>query len=233
MRGKKSFERIKLLLMIIAVGAVMAGTHEVGEYLYAHMDWEHTETAGKIGKTLVVVDSGHGGSDPGKVGINGVLEKDVNLKISKKLKTFLEKKNVEVIMTREDEGGLADSKVEDMKKRVSVINEEKPALTVSIHQNSYSQEAIHGAQVFYYTHSAEGERAAQIMQKALLAADPDNRRQPKANDTYYMLRRTESPVIIVECGFLSNREEAQRLSEEAYQEKIAEAVSEGVLGYIR
>ena len=219
----------------------MFTSHKLGEYLYGHAGEADVETAGSIideneentDKIRIVVDSGHGGSDPGKVGINGALEKDVNLKIAKKIEKLLEKNHVQVIMTREDENGLADSKVEDMKKRVSIINEKKPVLAVSIHQNSYGQESIHGAQVFYYSHSKEGEAAAQVMQEALLSIDPGNKRQAKANDTYYMLKKTEVPLIIVECGFLSNQEEAEKLVTEEYQMKIAEAVCEGVLGYIR
>ncbi len=167
--------------------------------------------------------------DPGKVGINKALEKDLNLQISMKVKTILEKQGITVLMTREDENSIADSKVEDMKKRVSIINEKKPDLAVSIHQNSYSGESIHGAQVFYFTHSAEGEKMAKTMQESLLSADPDNTRQAKANDTYYMLKKTSPPVIIVECGFLSNQEEADKLITDEYQNILAEAIANGVL----
>ncbi len=85
-----------------------------------------------------------------------------------------------------------------------------PQAAVSIHQNSYQDEQIRGAQVFYYSHSEEGKRMAEQMQKALLTVDETNTRQAKANDTYYLLKRTEVPTIIVECGFLSNPEEAER-----------------------
>ena len=137
-----------------------------------------------------------------------------------------------MIMTREDEGSLAGSKSEDMQKRVSIINEKKPALAVSVHQNSYSSEEVHGAQVFYYTNSAEGGKAARIMQEALLDVDGDNKRKEKANDTYYMLKRTDVPVIIVECGFLSNRAEADLLVTEEYQDRLAEAIAKGILEYM-
>ena len=104
-------------------------------------------------------------------------------------------------------------------------------LAVSIHQNSYSSEEVHGAQVFYYSHSTEGERAAKIMQEILRDVDKGNTRQAKANDIYYMLKRTEVPVIIVECGFLSNRQEAALLITEEYQEKMAQAIAQGILEY--
>ena len=180
-----------------------------------------------------MVDAGHGGTDPGKVGVDGSLEKDINLAVAERLKTYLEQDDVKVIMTRETDTGLyseTDSrkKMADMNRRCQIINETSPALTVSIHQNSYHEEGIHGAQVFYYSHSSDGEKAAVIMQKALLAVDSDNTRQAKANDTYYMLKRTEFPTVIVECGFLSNNEEAEKLVTKEYQQQLAEAITQGI-----
>lgn len=225
--------KLGIILMIAILTGVVIGSQRLGEYLYEQTDVENEiATAGDTAEMVVVVDSGHGGSDPGKVGINGAIEKDVNLKIAIKLKSLLEKQGIKVIMTREDENGLADSKVEDLKKRVSIINQEKPLLAVSIHQNSYQGESIHGAQVFYFTHSQEGEKAAKIIQEALLEADSENTRSAKANDTYYMLKKTEVPVVIVECGFLSNQKEADLLVTEEYQQKVAEAVVKGIIKYI-
>lgn len=195
-------------------------------------DADAEETAAETSEPVIVVDAGHGGSDPGKIGINDAQEKDVNLIIAVKLQKMLKEKGIKVIMTREDENGLADSKVEDLKARVAVINKNSPDLAVCIHQNSYSDERIHGAQVFYYTHSAEGEKAALIMQEALLEIDPENSREAKANTTYYMLKTTKPPVLIVECGFLSNREEAEKLVTDEYQEQVAEAVTKGILEYL-
>lgn len=225
--------KLGIILMIAILTGVVIGSQRLGEYLYEQTDVENEiETAGDTAEMVVVVDSGHGGSDPGKVGINGAIEKDVNLKIAIKLKSLLEEQGIKVIMTREDENGLADSKVEDLKKRVSIINQEKPLIAVSIHQNSYQGESIHGAQVFYFTHSQEGEKAAKIIQEALLEADSENTRSAKANDTYYMLKKTEVPVVIVECGFLSNQKEADLLVTEEYQQKVAEAVVNGIIKYI-
>ncbi|MBU3876529.1 N-acetylmuramoyl-L-alanine amidase [Faecalicatena sp. AGMB00832] len=217
---------------MVLLGCAVVGSQKAGEYLYQnYMADEGIQTAAQAkaeGKQVIVVDAGHGGSDPGKVGINQALEKDVNLQISKKVKANLEKQGYVVVMTREDENGIADSKAEDLKKRVSIINETKPVLALSIHQNSYPGESIHGSQVFYYTHSKDGENIAKTMQEALLAADPENKRQAKANDTYYVLKKTEVPVIIVECGFLSNSQEAEKLINDEYQETLAEAICNGV-----
>lgn len=181
---------------------------------------------------LVILDAGHGGFDPGKIGINGALEKDINLVISQKIKKKLEEQGIRAVMTRENENAVADSKVEDLKARVAMINESNPSIAVSIHQNSYSQESIHGAQVFYFTHSKGGEQAAKILQEAMFEVDPDNTRQAKANDTYYLLKKTKGTTVIVECGFLSNQNEANLLVTEEYQDKMAEAVVKGIQKYL-
>ena len=190
------------------------------------------------GRLCVVVDAGHGGDDPGKIGINGAPEKDINLQIAQKLKKYLEAEDVEVVLTRETEDGLYDAhasnkKVQDMKRRIEIIEKTDPVLTVSIHQNSYPEEYVHGAQVFYYTGSVVGKELAETIQKQLVEkVDKENKRQVKANDSYYLLKKTSVPIVIVECGFLSNKEEAQKLCTRQYQEKIAWAVHMGIVQYL-
>lgn len=188
-------------------------------------------------KICVVVDAGHGGADPGKVGVNDQLEKDINLKIAKYLKQFLEAEGIEVVMTREGEGGLYDEgasnkKVQDMKRRLEIIEESDAVLVVSIHQNSYHEEYVKGAQVFYYTTSEKSKYLAEVLQEQLRELEPDNKREAKGNDSYFLLKKTSKPIVIVECGFLSNREEAAKLSDEVYQEKLAWNIHMGVMKYI-
>lgn len=185
----------------------------------------------------VVIDPGHGGMDSGKVGINGRYEKEINLEISIHLKEYLEKEGFKVYLTRDSDSGLyldsdSNKKASDMKKRCDIIYSEKADIAVSIHQNSFTDEAVRGAQVFFYTHSEEGKKLANIIQESIKnIADPDNTRTEKANDSYYMLINTKCPTVIVECGFLSNREEADRLSQEEYQILIAKAIGEGIKAY--
>lgn len=197
-------------------------------------------TGGQVEKQeeCIVVDVGHGGFDSGKIGVNGELEKDINLQIALKLKETLEAKGITVIMTREDDRGLYDEdanskKAQDLQRRCNLINDKKPLLTVSIHQNSYTSPEIKGAQVFYYTTSTESQKLAETIQKTLIEqVDPKNHREAKANDTYYMLKKTESAIVIVECGFLSNPEEAEKLSDDKYQQKMADAITLGVFRYL-
>ena len=219
--GKKA--ELFLLLLLIA-GLLMAGTN-----LQKYVASDRVETEEK----KVVLDAGHGGRDPGKIGVGEVQEKDINLKIAKKIREKLEERGIRAVMTREKDetlapAGSANRQVEDIKKRVERIDGENALLAVSIHQNSYQDPKVRGAQVFYYQHSTEGKEAAAILQEALIRMDPEHPREAKANGTYYLLRRTQTPTVIVECGFLSNPEEAKLLASEEYQEKIAEAVAEGI-----
>ncbi len=179
------------------------------------------------GKVTVVIDAGHGGYDPGKVGTNGAPEKDINLAISKNIKILLEQYDINVILTREDDTGVG------LKERTTIMNSGTVDLVVSIHQNSYQGEACTGAQVFYYSGSQKGESFAKILQKSLVdTLDKSNNRVAKANNSYYILKNTHPTVVIVECGFLSNRAEADKLITAEYQEKVAWAVHLGILQYL-
>lgn len=172
------------------------------------------------------------------MGTTGVLEKDINLQIARKLKDDLEEQGMEAILTRDADENLADEgassiKVSDLKNRVAMIDQADSVLVVSIHQNSYTDSSVSGAQVFYYGQSGEGERLAQAIQENLIQTlDPSNTREAKANDSYYMLKRTSVPTVIVECGFLSNPDEEALLQEEEYQDKIVEAIRKGIRAYL-
>lgn len=191
-----------------------------------------------VNRKCIVIDAGHGGDDPGKIGINGALEKDINLCIAYKLKNLLESQDYEVVLTRPTSAGLyskgtPNMKAEDMHNRCEIITKTMPIFTVSIHQNSYPEEYVKGAQVFYYGHSKEGEALAKKIQESLVKRlDSENHRKEKANESYYLLKKTPTPTVIVECGFLSNNKEAKLLTTEEYQEKTAWAVMMGVIQYL-
>lgn len=186
---------------------------------------------------VVVIDAGHGGIDSGKVGLSGIYEKDINLWIAKYVRDYLEKKKIRVVMTRETDQGLykeddAEKKRADMRARIALMNQPEVGLIISIHQNSFTSPESKGAQVFYHVSSKEGESFANRMQEILRSeVDPENHREAKANDSYFILRRSEKPAVIIECGFLSNPEEEKMLASEDYQKKVAKAVSKGILEY--
>ncbi len=193
--------------------------------------------AGK-GKPVVVIDAGHGGNDPGKIGVDGTLEKDINLQIAKRVKKYLEASDVEVVLTRENDNGLyspkdSKKKTADMNKRCKIINDAKPALTVSIHQNSYHQEGIYGGQVFYYKKSEKGKNLAEILQRRFdYVLGDKNTRLAKPNDNYYLLLHVKTPIVIVECGFLTNWKEASLLNSEDYQDRLAWTIHMGIMEYL-
>lgn len=228
-KNKKFVTYIMVVLLFFSMVVV---AKETADFVVAR------KMADKNRSRLVVIDAGHGADDSGKVGINGALEKDINLSIALRLKELLEQQDIPVVMTREDDQGTypktgSNRKIRDMKERVERINKEQPALVVSIHQNSFPDESVSGAQTFYYEGSEEGKAAAEILQKQLIATlQPEKERVAKSDTSYYLLKNTEYPIVIVECGFLSNRKEAEFLCNEEYQQKTAWAVHLGVLQYL-
>ena len=185
------------------------------------------------------MDAGHGGVDSGMVGIGGLKEKGINLDIALKLKTILEKKGLAVVMTREEDKGLYENgtknmKAQDLQNRIEQIRKYEPVLSVSIHQNSYSDPGVKGPQVFYYEDSEGGKELAlaiqENMNRKLSIARP---RVAKGNRTYYLLKRSPGVINIVECGFLTNPEEAALLQTEKYQRRVAEAVADGIVTYLK
>lgn len=222
------------ILKLVMVGILMVSMFVVAREGAVYVNSLQAENKKRV---CVVIDAGHGGSDPGKVGINNQLEKELNLKIAEILKGFLQAEGVEVVMTRQSDDGLYDEdasnkKVQDMKRRLEIIEKADPEIVVSIHQNSYHEEYVKGAQVFYYSTSENSRQLAEVIQEQLKSLDPDNRREAKGNDRYFLLKKTSKPIVIVECGFLSNREEAEKLSSDLYQEKMAWNIHMGIMKYL-
>ena len=165
-------------------------------------------------KAVIVLDAGHGGWDPGKTGTNGVNEKELNLAVTEKLAEYLEMGGAEVILTRPSDEALGNGKQTDMAERKRIANESGADILVSIHQNAFPSAKVKGAQVFYHNSSEKGKVLAECVQENLKKrVDGSNHRQAKANDSYYILRTTEIPAVIVECGFLSNHEEEKMLND--------------------
>lgn len=228
---RKYFNVIFAILVLLSMLLLSDKSVEVMKRIFQPVDTESE-------KGTIVIDPGHGGFDPGKVGVNGALEKDINLTIAKKLQVLLEDEGYDVVMTREMDQCLcnendSNKKSTDMRNRVKLIEETKPLLAVSIHQNSFTQESSRGAQVFYYSGSAQGEKLAKIMQQTIKESMADgNQRIEKSNTAYYMLKKSTCPLVIIECGFLSNYAEAELLVTQEYQEKMASAIKDGIIKYL-
>lgn len=190
------------------------------------------------GHYTVVLDAGHGGTDPGKVSASGVEEKDVNLDIALKCRSVLKQNGITVILTRDSDESLEDSssaykKASDLRNRKKIMTENQADCAVSIHQNSFPDPAQHGSQVFYHPSSEEGKKLASCIQnqtKSLLGQE--NRREIKSNGDYYLLRDNPVPTVIAEICFLSNPSEAEMITDESIQERAAFAIAMGIMQYL-
>ena len=194
----------------------------------------------RAARTLVI-DAGHGGFDGGAVGSSGTSEQDINLSIAQRVQALAEFFGVHTAMTRTDENALGydpsrsvrENKIADIKAREQFVQETSNPVFLSIHLNKFSDARYHGAQVFYSPSHPDSRTLAERMQETLAeGCDPANTRQAKqAESTIYLMKKLECPAVIVECGFLSNPEEEQRLSDTEYHKKLAASIVTGYLRY--
>jgi len=191
---------------------------------------------------VVIVDAGHGGFDGGASTDDGVAEKGINLNISMYLKEYLEFFGFQVVMTRESDTSTEDEglstirsrKSSDLHNRMALMEKTQNAVFVSIHQNHFSQSKYSGAQVFYSKNfSDESSGLAQSIQENIVYfTQPENKREIKPCGTsVYLIYNAVKPAVLVECGFLSNKEEAGKLKTEEYQKQIAFSIATGILNY--
>ena len=189
---------------------------------------------------VIIIDAGHGGVDPGKVGIQGEHEKNLNLEIVQKLRGFIEESGGIAILTRsideglytEDSKSLREKKKEDLHNRRKLIQDSNGDLFISIHLNSFPSSKYYGAETFYPKGDRESKVLAEFVQEALRnVLNKGNDREIKPADSYYILKENGIPSILVEGGFISNPEEERLLNDEKYQNKIAWAIYTGIMNY--
>lgn len=183
----------------------------------------------------VVIDAGHGGVDGGVVSSSGVKESSLNLAYSKTLGKLFENAGFNVVQTRTTEDGLYGLptngfKRRDMQARKAVIEKAKPNLVISVHMNKFSASYRTGPQVFYQQGKENGQTLAQSLQQ-IFNDSTGNNHSAIAGD-YYICREIDCPAVIVECGFLSNDEEAALLQTEAHRQKICDLIFKGVMLYL-
>lgn len=187
----------------------------------------------------VVLDPGHGGEDGGAVGLTGTRESDINLAISLRLEQVLTLCGIKTAMTRADDCAvyiegktISEKKASDLKQRVEQINTTWNPVLVSIHQNHFSDSKYDGAQVFYAQTYGSQQWAAFTQELLRKTLDPENKRKSKAASSVYLMEHIRCPGILVECGFLSNRAEEEKLCTDSYQLKIACAIGAAVAGFL-
>lgn len=190
----------------------------------------------------IIIDAGHGGIDGGAVGVDGIVEKNINLSISQKLRDLFVLSGFNVVMTRDadisihDEGvtGARNQKVSDLNNRLKIIRDNPGGIFISVHQNQFTASQYHGAQIFYSTNSESSQNLAEILQRRMREElDPENNREIKpAGDDLFLLRYSPTTAILAECGFLSNPTEAHKLTDDEYQNDIAFVIYSSVLEYL-
>lgn len=193
-------------------------------------------------KQTVIIDAGHGGDDGGAIGIDGTVEKDINLDIALKLEKLLKFYGFDVIMTRTedimtcDDGldSLRKRKVSDIHNRFDVLEKNPDAVFISIHQNKFEDNSQHGTQVFYSGNNDESKLLAESIQNSIVSVlQPDNSRVVKKSGSgIYLLYHAKLPAVLVECGFISNPAEVKRLNDEKYRMKIAILIADGLIKYL-
>lgn len=194
-------------------------------------------------KGIIVVDAGHGGEDGGAIAVNGVLEKDINLAIALELEKDLKQNNFEVIMVRNSDVSVGDSslgtvserKRSDTRARLRLVEETGECILISIHQNHFSEEKYSGVQVFYSANREESASLAESVRQNIVGSlQPDNKRENKlAGSNIYLMNNCQVPAILVECGFLSNYAETEKLCTESYQKDMAAAIYNGLIDYLQ
>lgn len=207
----------------------------------------HASRQASLGKgsyfPTVILDAGHGGVDSGAVGLDNVLEKDINLDIVLKLKSLFEVSGFNIKMTRnedesihsENSSTIRAKKVSDLKNRLSIVNSDPNNLLISVHQNKFEDGRYKGAQVFYSKNNPQSQELAQSIRASFLGfVQKDNNREIKPSPKgVFLLNKSTVPAVIVECGFLSNSEDVRNLLDKKYQSKVAFAIFCGFLDYWR
>ena len=191
---------------------------------------------------VIVIDAGHGGADGGAVADDGTTEAEINLAVAKKLEAVFDLLGCETVMVRQEDvsihsdgvEGLRNQKVSDIHNRLAVAEDHPEAIYISIHQNKYTSASIWGAQVFYGTKNDGSEELARLIQQTIRTElQPDNKREIKpAEKNLYILSHAKCPAVLVECGFLSNSEECQKLESDSYQQELAFCILTSTMEYI-
>ena len=183
----------------------------------------------------IVLDAGHGGRDGGSVGVNGTIEKEINLRYTLALKEKLVSAGYRVELTRKTDDGLylesaKNKKMSDLNARMEIIKRANPNLVISIHMNSFSSPSAHGASTYYRSGDESGQIVSDLIQQSLNTYLGAPSTKGKVGD-YYILNESYYTAVLIECGFLSNPEEERLLNTDEYLEKFVGAVYNAILLY--
>jgi N-acetylmuramoyl-L-alanine amidase len=225
--------KIKLALTGIALLALISMV--VYQPIFLHT-WKDNRP---LAHQTIVVDAGHGGKDGGAIAADGTKEKKITLQIAKKLQHYLQQAGANVYLTRDDDkdlagtGHIANRKRADLRNRLKIIREKEADMVISIHLNAMFDPKWRGAQTFYYEeNNPSNKQLATFIQDAFMLELRNTTRLAKpVPKPVYLLKKTTVPAVLVECGFLSNEEEAQLLKQSNYQLQVAYSIYRAILRY--
>ncbi len=231
---RRMTERLCELLLIITVllSTVVAGL--VVGYIDSSLAFSSAEPK----KPTVIIDAGHGGEDSGAIGANGVLEKDLNLEISRLVGEELTSLGYEVVFTRTEDKLLYKPeenikgirKISDLKNRCAIANSYENAIFVSIHMNSFGSSRYSGLQVYYSAENEGSYRIAEGIQSRVREdIQKNNNRVVKEGRDIYILENVKHPAVLIECGFLTNAEECENLCKKEYQKRLSFSIVCGII----
>ena len=193
-------------------------------------------------KRTVIIDAGHGGEDCGAVGVNGSFEKDINFAVSNMLSDMLKMAGFDVILTRtedkllytEEQNIKGKRKIYDLKNRLAIAEANPEAIFISIHMNKFPIEKYSGLQVYYSENTDDGKALADAVQRSVSnRLQPDNNRKiKKAGSGIYLLDKAVNTAILIECGFMSNGAECERLSDKDYQRTLSFCIFCGIIEFV-
>lgn len=236
---KAALLSIKILLFFIILLLLILIFNHLNHKLSEHSGMPVSEKS-DINERIIVIDAGHGGEDGGAVGINGCIEKDLNLDTALVLYDLLRVSDIPVVLTRDSDIMLHNNafsgkkKTGDLKKRLEITEGYEDPILISIHMNSYPSPKYSGMQVYYSPNDPESKEIAEIIQTTVKEMlQPDNSRQIKAaTSAIYLLHNTTKPAVLVECGFISNEEEAELLCSESYRNKLALSIYKAIMNHL-
>lgn len=221
--------------------ALIWGVINLGAYAYYASD-EYVEAMIEASeKRTVIIDAGHGGEDSGAIGVSGVLEKDLNLEIAAELGELFTKEGYAVVYTRTKDKLLYEEhqnikgirKISDLKNRCKIAAEYPNSLFVSIHMNSFSNQKYSGLQVYYSPKNEESRNLASSVQTSVKnSLQTENERKIKKGEGMYVLENVDNVAILIECGFLTNPDECEKLSQKEYQKSLSFSIFCGIIEYI-
>ena len=233
--GRRMIKTVKIiaLLLVLATLCTLAL-----DFLQKDVTAEASAEAGRV----IVIDAGHGGEDSGAIGVNGAYEKDINLQIATEIGEELKNRGYTVVYTRTEDKMLylpeenikGMRKISDLKNRCRITEEYDDCILVSIHMNSYGASKYSGLQVYFKNGDDESKQLATKIQGTVRSElQPENKRQIKSGDSLYLLENASATAVLIECGFLSNEAECEKLSQKEYQKQLSFSIICGIIEYIK